>query len=96
LSYWWIPFSIDRVIKLQEAGKLAKGHPWIYDAALRRWFKRFIFLCGSGHLVEGVGAFWWPNYVLFTWLNVATAAVSLITATLIHFSVQRTVRRVTR
>ena len=40
----------------------------------------FIFLCGCGHLIENVGAFWLANYYVFTAWHILTALVSLYTA----------------
>ena len=46
----------------------------------------FIFLCGGGHLLENVGAFWRPNYPIFTAWHVATATVSIYTAITFPFA----------
>ena len=40
----------------------------------------FIFFCGSGHLLENIGAFWIPNYYVFAAWHTATAVISLYTA----------------
>lgn len=39
----------------------------------------FIYACGFAHGVEGLGAFYRPNYVLFTHVNTVTAVISVVT-----------------
>ena len=43
-------------------------------------FAAFILMCGIGHLMDGVGAFFWPAYNLFAVWHALTAAVSTLTA----------------
>lgn len=43
-------------------------------------FAAFIFACGTGHIIENVGAFWWPNYRFFAAWHWITAIISLWTA----------------
>lgn len=43
-------------------------------------FATFILFCGGGHILDGVGAFVWPNYRFFAVWHVATALVSFATA----------------
>jgi hypothetical protein len=75
LSYFAIP-----VILL---GTLAKHR----ELRARRWlivlFSTFIFFCGGGHILDGVGAFVWPNYRFFALWHCATALVSFATATVL-------------
>lgn len=63
---------------------------WMYRASttvnrlLSPWrsflplYAAFIFCCGTGHLLEGIAAFWWPDYRLFTVWNWLTALASWI------------------
>ena len=41
-----------------------------------KWSGAFIFMCGIGHLLEGVLSFSWPNYFVFGTWHWATAIVS--------------------
>ncbi len=72
LSYFAIPVVL--------LGTLKRNWTHKPNRTLIILFSLFIFLCGGGHLVDGVGAFVWPNYRFFAAWHSATGAVSLATA----------------
>ena len=53
----------------------------------------FILFCGLGHLIENVGAFFAPNYYVFTGWHVVTALLSLYTALTFPIAVKASIQR---
>ena len=49
----------------------------------------FIFFCGTGHLLENVGSFLVPNYIVFAAWHSLTALISLYTAVTFPKAVMR-------
>ena len=49
----------------------------------------FIFFCGAGHLIENVGSFLVPNYIVFAAWHSLTALISLYTAVTFPKAVMR-------
>ena len=52
----------------------------------------FILFCGAGHLLENVGSFLVPNYIVFAAWHSLTALISLYTAFTFPKAVMRIVR----
>jgi hypothetical protein len=50
------------------------------DRAATYGFIAFIFMCGTGHLLDGVMSFVWPNYYVFAVWHLLTGVVSWYTA----------------
>jgi hypothetical protein len=73
LAYFAIP-AVLLAFRARWFGK-SRARTWVFCL-----FAAFIFLCGGGHLVDGVGSFVWPAYRLFAVWHALTAVVSVATA----------------
>ncbi len=69
LAYMTIPVIIG-LYMLRRRDVPFPGVGWLFVA--------FIFLCGTGHLIDAV-MFWWPGYRLLAVVKVLTALVSIAT-----------------
>lgn len=74
LAYYAIP------AKLVFAWIRAQEDIYLPFAGLVLGFAAFIWLCGTGHWIENIGSFFFPNYQIFTVWHELTAVVSLFVA----------------
>jgi diguanylate cyclase (GGDEF)-like protein/PAS domain S-box-containing protein len=73
LAYYSIPFALFYFVKK----RIDLAYRWVFVL-----FAAFIFLCGTTHLVS-IWTIWHPDYWLDGLIKLATALVSIITASLI-------------
>jgi diguanylate cyclase (GGDEF)-like protein/PAS domain S-box-containing protein len=73
LAYYSIPFALFYFVKK----RIDLAYRWVFVL-----FAAFIFLCGTTHLIS-IWTIWHPDYWLDGLIKLATALVSIITASLI-------------
>ena len=57
----------------------------VFTPYYSRLFAMFISACGLGHVIDGVMAFFWPNYLVFAMWHAYTAIVSVfVSVAMIH------------
>lgn len=72
-AYFLIPTILIGAGSSKETPLLSRKERFI----ARVVFALFIFSCGMGHLLENIGAFYWPAYRFFALWHVLTAISSL-------------------
>jgi diguanylate cyclase (GGDEF)-like protein/PAS domain S-box-containing protein len=73
LAYYSIPFALFYFVKK----RIDLAYRWVFVL-----FAAFIFLCGTTHLIS-IWTIWHPDYWLDGLIKLATALVSIVTASLI-------------
>lgn len=48
----------------------------VQDPLIAFAYAAFIFTCGAGHAIDGIGSFYWPNYAFFAFWHLLTAVIS--------------------
>ena len=82
LAYYSIPFALFYFV--QKRTDLA--YRWVFVL-----FGAFIFLCGTTHLIS-IWTIWHPDYWLDGLIKLATALVSIVTASLIWLLIPKLLR----
>jgi hypothetical protein len=74
---WLVYFTLPAVLLVAQDGEAHQGK---LSSSERRhfwgWFGAFIFCCGTGHAMDGVGSWFWSGYKYFAVWHAITAVVS--------------------
>jgi diguanylate cyclase (GGDEF)-like protein/PAS domain S-box-containing protein len=82
LAYYSIPFALFYFVKK----RIDLAYRWVFVL-----FAAFIFLCGTTHLIS-IWTIWHPDYWLDGLIKLATALVSIVTASLIWPQIPKLLR----